>query len=318
MKQRGQIRTQLSMRSAVILMAAVSVARGSSFIFSKQLLAGGMEPLNLLGVRSLIAFAVLMLFFWRRVIESVRADHHNLTAGILIGFVYFLVMTLELNGLKHTNAATASFLENSAIVLVPLGEMIIFRRLLTGKALMCCALSLTGIGFIAAKGFVRGLGTGEFLCIAAAVLYTAAIIITDRAAKKYDPFVVGILYVGAMGAFGQAGSFATETPHLPQTGSQWLMILMLAVVCSSFGFAMQPVAQKTISSETAGILIALNPLTTAVLGITVLRETFGMNDIIGATLIIGGIALHNMPEGREKAGMLSNLSGMYLNRRIYK
>ena len=73
----------LSIKSAVFLMSAVAVARGSSFIFSKQLLAGGMEPLNLLGVRSLIAFSVLMMFFGRRTIESIRSDHHNLTAGAL-------------------------------------------------------------------------------------------------------------------------------------------------------------------------------------------------------------------------------------------
>lgn len=284
----------LSIRSAVFLMSAVAVARGSSFIFSKQLLAGGMEPLNLLGVRSLIAFAVLMLFFGRRTIESVRSDHHNLTAGALLGLVYFLIMTLELNGLKHTTAATASFIENSAVVLVPLAEMLVFSRPITGKAMMCCGLSLTGIGFIAAKGFSSGLGIGELLCTAAAFLYTTAIIITDRKAKKYDPFVIGILYVGFMGVFGMTGAFVIETPHLPQTGSQWLMMLMLAVICSSFGFAMQPVAQKVISAETAGILTAMNPLTTTVLGIVVLREAFGLNDIIGAILILGGITLHNM------------------------
>ena len=61
----------LSIKSAVILMAAVSVARGSSFMFSKQLL-DTMEPLNLLGVRSLLAFAVLMVFFGRRVVRAVR------------------------------------------------------------------------------------------------------------------------------------------------------------------------------------------------------------------------------------------------------
>ena len=73
-----------------------------------------------------------------------------------------------------------------------------------------------------------------------------------------------------------------------------LMILMLAVICSSFGFAMQPVAQKVISAETAGILTALNPLTTTILGIVVLREAFGLSNIIGAILILAGITLHNM------------------------
>ena len=125
----------LPIRSAILLMAAVAVARGMSFIFSKQLLAGGMEPFNLLGVRSLIAFAVLMAFFGRRVIASVGCNHHNLTAGMLLGFVYFLIMTLELNGLRYTTAATASFIENSAVVLVPLAEMLVFSRPITSVAL---------------------------------------------------------------------------------------------------------------------------------------------------------------------------------------
>lgn len=135
----------------------------------------------------------------------------------------------------------------------------------------------------------------------AALVYTSAIIVTDRVAKKYDPFAIGILYVGFMGIFGMAGSFVTETPHLPQSGSQWLMMLMLAVICSAFGFAMQPVAQKVITTETAGILSALNPLTTAVLGITVLMEAFGLSDIIGGLLIISGIALHNTGKANRRA-----------------
>ena len=64
-------------------MAAVAVARGSSFMFSKQLL-DTMEPLNLLGVRSLIAFAVLMVFFGGRVVRAVQADRGNLRAGALM------------------------------------------------------------------------------------------------------------------------------------------------------------------------------------------------------------------------------------------
>ena len=281
------------MRSAVLLMAAVAIARGSSFMFSKQLL-DTIEPLNLLGIRSLIAFAVLMLFFGRRVAASVRNDPGNLSAGVLIGFIYFIVMVLELNGLKHTTTATASFIENSAIVLVPLAEGIIGHRKLSGKSLVCSGLGLAGIEFIAARGFSQGIGIGELLCTICAFVYTVAIIQTDRKVKKYDPFVVGILYVGFMGIFGIAGAFMTETPHLPQTAGQWGMLLMLAVVCSSFGFAMQPVAQKTISSETTGLMTAINPLTTAVLGAFVLHEPFGVSSAIGALLIITAIVFHNI------------------------
>ena len=274
-------------------MAAVSIARGSSFMFSKQLL-DTMEPLNLLGVRSLLAFAVLMVFFGRRVVKAVSEDTGNLRAGALIGFTYFIVMVGELNGLKYTTTATASFIENSAVVLVPIAEAVLLRRAPSGRTMLCCALGLTGIGFIAARGFSNGVGIGEILCIAVAFVYTAAIIQTDREAKRHDAFVVGILYVGFMGLFGMIGSFIAETPHLPQTAGQWGMLLMLAVVCSSFGFAMQPVAQRTISSETTGLMTAINPLTTAVLGSLILHEPFGLSSFIGAALIIIAIILHNL------------------------
>ena len=282
------------MNAAILLMAAVSAARGTSFIFSKQLMAGDLEPLNLLGVRSLIAFGVLMIFYGSRVIRAIRGEVHNLIAGAVLGFLYFVIMVLELNGLQQTTAATASFFENPAVVLVPLAEAGLLRRLPDGRTILCSVLSLIGIGFIAAGGFSAGFGTGEILCSIVALLYTGVIIITDREAKKYDPFVIGILYVGFMGLFGIVGSFLTETVHMPVGMSQWFQMLMLAVICSSFGFAFQPVAQRTISTETAGLLTALNPLTTAVCGILILGEEFGPAKIIGACLILTGIVLHNV------------------------
>ena len=280
------------MTSAILLMAAVAVARGSSFIFSKQLLQN-MDPLNLLGVRSLLAFGVLMIFFGKRVAVAIREDRGNLTAGALLGSMYFLIMTLELNALRSAAAANASFIENSAVVLVPLAEAMLLKRLPHCVTVISSGLALAGIGCITAGGLQGGTWTAQLMLITAACLYTSAIIVTDRQAKKHDPFAVGILYVGFMGLFGMIGSFITEAPHLPQTGRDWIHMLLLALLCSAFGFAMQPVAQRTISSETAGLLTALNPLTTAVLGALILHEVFGAAGFIGAALIITGVMIHN-------------------------
>ena len=128
----------------------------------------------------------------------------------------------------------------------------------------------------------------------AALLYAAAIIITDRISKKYDPLTLGILYVGVMGLLGLAASFIFETPHLPQSGFEWIMLLALAVLCTAFGFTIQPVAQKPLSSESAGIICALNPLSTAVLGWILMGDALGVSGVIGAILILAGIILPNL------------------------
>ena len=283
-------------RTGCLLMAALSIARGSSFLFSKSLL-GSMEPLNLLGMRFMLAFLILFVLFSRKVIADIRQDLHVVHASLLLGVVYFLCMAAELYGLKNTTSSICSFLENTAIVMVPVIEAVLSRSLPKLSVMISTAAAFTGIGLIV---FVSdggsggaGIGKGEGLCIIAALMYAAAIIITDRLSKKHDPMTLGILYVGVMGCLGMIAAFFVETPQLPQTGGQWFSLIALAVLCTCFGFAVQPVAQKPITSETTGIICSLNPLTTAVLGWWLLDETLGIGGIIGSLLIIGGIILPN-------------------------
>ena len=293
---------KISFRTGCLLMAALSVARGSSFLFSKHLL-GTMDPLNLLGARFLLAFLILFAFFARRVISDIRSDPRLLQASLLLGGVYFLCMAAELIGLQYTTASTCSFLENSAIVIVPILEAILMRRFPKPVILASTVITFIGIGAIVlwspAEGTSPGAGAfivsrpgpGEMLCMVAALAYAAAIIITDRISKKHDPLTLGILYVGVMGLLGLAASFLFETPHLPQGGPEWFMLLALAVLCTAFGFTIQPIAQKPLSSESAGIIGAVNPLTTAVLGWLLLGDALGISGIAGAVLIIAGINL---------------------------
>lgn len=300
---------QISFRTGCILMASLSVARGASFLFSKYLL-NSMEPLSLLGIRFLIAFAVLFLLFSRKVISDVKANPRIIAVSLLLGIVYFICMAAELTGLKYTTAATCSFLENSAIVIVPIAEAFLLRRLPKPIVLVSAVITFIGIGLIifnnSAAGvssgipFISSLGLGELLCIIAALTYAAAIIITDRVSGIHDPLTFGIIYVGFMGAFGMIASFMTETPHLPQSGTQWALLLILAVICTAFGFALQPVAQKPLTSESAGIICAVNPLTTAVMGWLFMGDALGLSGIVGAALIITGIVLPNMKTFQEQ------------------
>lgn len=284
---------KVSYRTGCLLMVTLSIARGTSFLFSKHLL-GSMGPLNLLGVRFLLAFLILFALFSRKVIADIKDNLRVIPAALLLGGVYFLCMTAELNGLQFTTTSTCSFLENSAIVIVPILEAIILRRFPKHVIIVSTILTFIGIGLIVLQGSFGGhIGIGELLCMIAALTYAAAIIITDRFSKENDPLTLGILYVGVMGLLGLGASFIFETPHLPKRSSEWIMLLMLAVICTAFGFTIQPIAQKPLSSESAGIFIAINPLTTAVLG-WMLGETLSLSGIAGAVLILVGIMLPNL------------------------
>ena len=99
------------------------------------------------------------------------------------------------------------------------------------------------------------------------------------------------------GVFSLAASFLFEQPRMPQNSTEWMVILMLALVCSCFGFTLQPVAQKYSSSARAAQFCALNPLSVVILSALFLDERLGLYGLIGAALILAGIAIQS---GRQQ------------------
>ena len=116
---------------AEFLLAGVIVARSTSLLLSKALLTT-MSPLNILSVRFCLAFVILCAIFFNRM---KRMNLRTLLIGMAIGGAFSAMMAAELFALKHTLASTTSFLENTAIVIVPLMEALLHRKLPCKRAL---------------------------------------------------------------------------------------------------------------------------------------------------------------------------------------
>ena len=82
----------------------------------------------------------------------------------------------------------------------------------------------------------------------------------DYFTKETDSFLLGIWQLGFTGLYGVIFTFLFETPSLPGSGAQWGAILGLAIICSAFGFIVQPVAQEYTSPEHTSMLFALEPV----------------------------------------------------------
>ena len=285
----------LTRRSAELLLAGVIVARATSYLFSKLILEG-MGMFNLLGVRFTMAFALLFILFFSRLKAMNRK---TLVAGMIMGGMYFLVVTAELSGLKRMSSGNASFLVNTAIVLVPLLQAVIRKRFPQGKVILSVLLCMIGVAVLTLGGSV-GFGAGERFCLLAAILYACTILVTDRLSHSgIDTLAAGVVQVGVIGTLSFAVSFLTETPRLPSGSMEWFGIVMLAAVCSCFGFTLQPVAQSGTTAERAGMFCALNPMVAAALGIVFLHEAFTVKTVVGGILILLGILLAELPEPKK-------------------
>lgn len=280
----------MSVRSAELLLIFVIASRGTSFMFSKLLLTE-MGPFTLMGLRFTIAFLVLGILFNKKLRQ---ANRQTLLSGLLIGTAFFFVMSFELSGLSGTTSSKAALIENTAIVFVPI-YMALGNHHLPKKQTMFTALAvLTGVACLVVRGGEFSLSHGDYLIILAALTYAGTIILIAKFSKEGDSTTIGIIQLGVIGFLGLTSAFLMEQPTLPSSETQWGYLLMLAFVCSGFGFTLQPVAQRHLSAERAGLFCAFNPMVASLMGLVFLHEEITPLGIFGMGLILASILLSNV------------------------
>ena len=285
--ERGTKRTFAWTQSkADIALGLVAVAWGSSYLLMKIGLEG-LGPFTVIAMRFLIAFVVVGLLFFRRV------AHTNLAIikrAAVLGLFLFGLFAFLMHGLQTTSASNGGFLTAMSVVFVPLLNAIIKHRA-PGRALIVgTVITVCGIALLSLQGELA-LHPGDALCLAGAFVYALFIIFTDRLAPGQDGFLLGLWQLGFAGFYGLVCSLFFETPTLPASPAQWGAILGLALICSAFGFVMQPVAQPHTTPEHTALLFSLEPIASAILAFFALGETLTMQGYVGAVLVVTGVVV---------------------------
>ena len=273
----------LTPRSAEYLLMGIISLRATSFMFSKLCLQT-MTSVNLLGLRFSVAAIVLCLIFLRRLMKTLTL--RDAGKGILMGCIYFLVVNCELTGLKTVSSATGSFLENMAIIIVPLLEAVLCRRLPKKRELICALLAVCGVALLTLKPEGLVITGGEGFLLLAALFYASGIIVTSRLSREGDTLNMGIIQVVTLGLLNLLSALLTGNFTLPETDAQWGMILCLALLCTCLGFTLQPVAQSRTSSEKASLFCAISPLVAGILSVAVMHEGLTLSGALGELLIL--------------------------------
>ncbi len=271
---------------ASLLMAAVIAARSIAYVFSKTLL-GEVGPFDVMFLRFSCAFVILALLFRKRLRA---ADRATFVRGACLGVLLSALMVLEMYALRISDTLVVSFLENSAVVFVPLVAAALFKVRLNTPTVACAGAALCGIALLTIAGGAT-IGAGDVYALAAAMLYSLFIVLSGRFAQKSDPMVLGISQMGSGAVVCLVATCAFDTLQLPVTPAGWGCLVTLVLVCSVFGFAFQPVAQQHISEVQAGMTCALNPAFASIIGVLVLGETLSPAGIAGAALVLAALVV---------------------------
>jgi len=278
----------MTQQQANWILATVSFAWGASYIFMK-LTVDAIPPITIVALRFGIAFIVMVLIFSKKII---RVDAKTLKYSAIVGTLLCGIFIALMYGVKSTTASTAGFLTSTTVILVPILQIFITRQLPNKKIVWGVLIVSTGLAILLI-GDDFTIVPGALYCLVAALLYAIHIIVTNRFVREVDPLQLGIYQLGFATLFATIGAFLFETPVLPGSALHWFAILGLALICSAYGFVLQPIAQKYTTPESAGFLFSLEPIFSAILAFIFLHENMGVQGYLGATLILAGVLVAN-------------------------
>lgn len=279
----------MTQRQADLLIAITSMAWGTSYLLMKLGL-NRIEPFSLIALRFGIAFVITFIIFFKRVI---KVDSKTISYSALIGLILFGIFTAIMYGLKTTTVSSAGFLTSTTVIFVPILQSLITRNMPKLPIIAGVLVIITGIGLLTiGDSFV--IESGSILCLLGAFLYAVHIIVTNFFTHKTDSLQLGIFQLGFAALYGLIFSFIFETPTLPSTTIEWVAVLGLALVCSGFGFVVQPIAQKFTTPERTGVLFALEPVFSALFGFIFLQEILQLQGYIGAILVLYGVCISSI------------------------
>ncbi len=273
-----------SQSQADFMIALVATAWGSSYVMMKVGLEG-LPPLSLTALRFGIAFICITAIFPK---ELKKTTPRILKRSSILGAFLFGIFVFLLNGMETTTASNAGFLISTSVVMVPVFHALLTRKFPGGRIVIGVVITIVGIGFLSLQESLS-FHSGDLLCIGGAFMYTCQILCTDKFTKDDNPLLLGIWSLAFAAIFSAIGTFVFETPTLPATAGEWAAVIGLAIICSSFGFVAQSVAQAYTTPEHAALLFALEPVSSAAFAFVFLHEVLNLQGMIGAALVLCGV-----------------------------
>lgn len=259
----------------------ITVFWGASYILTKLGL-GTLAPFNLTALRFVIAFCVSALVFHKNIR---RADLKTVKYSIFLAVILLCVFITMTYGLQYTSASSAGFLVSLSVVFVPILSFLALRQKIESRAIISICFAMIGIAMLTLNAQLT-IGGGDLLCILCALLFAAHIVATGVLTKKVDSIALGVLQLGFVGLFSTVLSLSMESVTLPTTPLSWFVVLSLSILCTAIGYIVQTTAQQYTSATHTGLILALEPVFSAIFAAIFLGELLSFRASTGAVILL--------------------------------
>jgi drug/metabolite transporter (DMT)-like permease len=210
-------------------------------------------------------------------------------AAAALGLLLATGYVLQTAGLERTTVSGTGFITGMYVVLTPLLALVLFRTRIGPAAWTGVALATVGLAML--SGIHSGSAAGDLLVLAASAVYSLQIVLMERFAPRYDALAFTLVEMAAAAAGLLVVAGAHGDLGVPRGLTVWAALVVTGLFASALAFFVQTWAQRRTSATRTALAFAMEPVFTAVFGISLAGDRLGALGWGGCAAIMGGILL---------------------------
>ena len=212
----------------------------------------------------------------------------ELRIGLVIGVVLAAGYLTQTVGLTMTSPGNAGLITGLFVVFTPLLNRL-FGAAIRWWTWAATAVSLAGLVFL--TGGPSGMGLGDLLVLACAVLFALHIVLLGRWSPGLPAAPLAMVQMAACAViFSAGGTWSLRPP----SAAVWFAIAVTGVFASALGFYIQTWSQAFISPNRTALILATEPAWALAAAVVLAGQRLGVLQAVGAALVLAAIVGHEL------------------------
>ena len=263
-------------------------------------------PFTFNAVRFFVGFLAVAplayIFEKKKFKDSMKKSKKTFThLAILIGVSLFLGSALQQVALIYTDVANAAFFTIFYVPMVPIILFLFYSKSLHWSIWPSVLFCVVGVYLLSdfSNATVR---KGDSLVILCALFWSLHIIFIGFFIKNFNlPLFFGSLQALVVALLSTIFALYFETITVANILNESISIIYAGAMSGGIAFTLQIYAQKNIAAAPAAIIFSLEGVFAALAAWILLNQFLGLNNIIGCSLILGGVLLSQLVPIYEKS-----------------
>ena len=262
-------------------------------------------PFTFNSVRFFVGFLIIspfvFLFERKKINIQTRAKANEFIKLIIpVGVFLFLGTVFQQVSLLYTDVANSAFFTIFYVPMVPIIVYFLFSERLHWSIWPSVVACIIG-GYLLSDVSDVNIRFGDGLVLIGALFWALHIIYIGKIIDQFDlPFLIAMLQNIIVAGFSFFLVIMFEEIDFSKIRLETVEILYAGILSGGAAFALQLFGQKNISAAPAAIVMSLEGVFAAISAWIILNQLLGLNNIIGCTLILGGVLLSQLAPIYEK------------------